>query len=79
MKQKSLTIVWAFIVFALTTICALEYNALAYNLQSVYDEGFFYVTSVFAHQPIADTQPLTLAQDAINKPIQISAYLFPFV
>lgn len=66
MKQKSLTIVWAFIVFALTTICALEYNALAYNLQSVYDEGFFYVTSVFAHQPIADTQPLTLAQDAIN-------------
>lgn len=66
MKQKGLTIVWAIIMIALTTICALEYNALAYNLQSVYDEGFFYVTSVFAHQPIADTQPLTLAQDAIN-------------
>ena len=64
-KQKGLTIVWAFIVIALTTICALEYN-LAYNLKSVYDERFFYVTSVLAHQPIADTQPLTLAQDAIN-------------
>ena len=65
-KKHILTIVWAIIVACLVTICVLKYMTLSYNLHSVYDEGFFYVTSVFAHQPIADTQPLTLAQDAIN-------------
>ena len=66
MKKNILTIVWAIIVICLSTICALEYIGLSYNLQSIYDEGFFYITSVFAHQPIAYTQPLTLAQDIIN-------------
>lgn len=75
MNKNILLTIFGVIIIALISICALEYNALAYNLQTVYDEGFFYVTSVFAHQSIADTQPLTLAQDAINALIpNISQY-----
>lgn len=68
MKQGNiiLTAIWSFIVMALIVICAHEYCTLANNLQSVYDEGFFYVTTVFIHKTVVSTQPLTLAMDVIN-------------
>lgn len=68
MKQRNtiLTVIWSCIVLILMGICAYEYSTLAYNLHSVYDEGFFYVTTVFIHKTVASTQPLTLAMDFIN-------------
>lgn len=66
MKEKYLTIIWALIVTILGALCIYEYIGLSYNLQSIYDEGFFYITSVLKDKTSIGVRPLTLSQDAIH-------------
>ena len=65
-KSKIHTIVLSFIVCILIGVCSYEYATLAYNLKSEYDEGFFYITSVFIDNTVVSTQPLSLAMNVID-------------
>ena len=60
------TIMWSLLSTILFGICIYEYFTLSYNLQSIYDEGFFFITSCKLNDPIAFTQPLSLSVNLIN-------------
>ncbi len=65
-KSKVLTIIWTLVVAFLTFICIYEYRSLSNNLQSIYDEGFFYIITVCANQSVTSTPLLSLAMDLIT-------------
>ena len=64
--SKVQVITFLLIVIFLLGICIYKYTLLAYGLQSVYDEGFFYITSLFINDIVVSTQPLSLSIDMID-------------
>ena len=65
-ESKIQIIIFVLIVVLLLGICIYEYTILAYGLQSVYDEGFFYIKSIFLDDTVVSTQPLSLSADIID-------------
>lgn len=71
-KDKFQTIFWAIIMVLLLGVCIHTFCSLSYNLESLYDEGYFYTHIVYApsstaaHTPPATTRPLSLAVNALN-------------
>lgn len=64
-KNKLITILWSFIAVFLLGCCMYEYFILPYDLFSLFDEGFFYLSTVFT-DPVVSTQPLSLRIEVIN-------------